>query len=117
MLLCAAHASLQYVPLSEAGLQCSTAADACVPFAHLHRDAKDAANAAEKRGNMAGFYSNLLTKNVAYAGSRYGCCLHLTRSTLPEAKQTVYPLVIMSHGNKGMRAQHCSIAASGVCIL
>ena len=40
--------------------------DACL----AGRDARDEANAAEKRGNMAGFYSNLLHKNVAFASNR-----------------------------------------------
>ena len=38
----------------------------------IRRDARDEANAPAKRGNMAGFYSNLLHKNVAFASNRWG---------------------------------------------
>lgn len=34
------------------------------------RDARDEANAPDKRGSMAGFYGNLLHKNVAFASNR-----------------------------------------------
>ncbi len=57
---------------------------------------------------MAGFYSNLLTKNVAYAGSRYGSCLHLIRSPSTEAQRTVYPPVIICCVHEGEIAQRCS---------
>jgi hypothetical protein len=35
-------------------------------FALWHRDQRDEDNAAEKVGDMSGFYGNLLTKNVAF---------------------------------------------------
>jgi hypothetical protein len=34
-----------------------------------HRDQRDEENAAEKVGDMSGFYGNLLTKNVAFGTS------------------------------------------------
>ena len=37
----------------------------CV-FACCRRDQRDEDNAAEKVGDMSGFYGNLLTKNVAF---------------------------------------------------
>ena len=52
------------------------------------RDARDSANAAEKRGNMAAFYGNLLTKNVAYAGSRCVGCLSLLVCHCPGCAST-----------------------------
>ena len=37
---------------------------------HSCRDEKDEANAADKKGDMSGFYGNLMTKNVAFGGTR-----------------------------------------------
>lgn len=47
------------------------------------RDDEDEANAAEKKGDMSNFYGNLMTKNVAFGGTRYvhvSCCNSKHRS-------------------------------------